>query len=425
MQSSIFDELKWRDLIYDSVPGTQELMKHQKVTLYNGFDVTADSLHVGHLVPLMALARFQRFGHHPIALAGGGTTMIGDPSGRANERKLLPTEQIAANLEAIKPQLARLLDFEVKANPARILNNADWLTALNLVEFLRDIGKHFSVNYMIAKDSVKTRLAREEGISFTEFAYMLMQAYDFYHLYTHENCVLQSGGSDQWGNITAGVDLIRRKADGNAHGVVYPLITKADGTKFGKTETGTVWLSAKYTSPYHFYQFWLNTDDKDAIPYLKFFTWLDRERILELEAQTKKQPELRQAQQELASHMTSMIHGETALARSREAAAALFGGDLSGLTAIEVEEIFADVPSVQMPKDKFEGSGYPILEFLPKTTLAKSKADARRLLDSGAIYLNNRRISEPDRNVTLGDAIGGHLLVLRKGKKTFHLVRIA
>ncbi len=424
MQGSVFDEIKWRGLVYDSVPGTQEMLGHQKVTLYNGFDVTADSLHVGHMVPLMALARFQRFGHNPIAVAGGGTTMIGDPSGKSAERKLMPAEEIAANLEAIKPQLARLLDFEVKTNPAQIVNNADWLTKLNLVEFLRDIGKHFSVNYMVAKDSVKTRLAREEGISFTEFAYMLMQAYDFFHLYTEEGCILQTGGSDQWGNITAGVDLIRRKADGSAYALVYPLITKADGTKFGKTEGGTVWLSEKYTSPYHFYQFWLNTDDRDVIPYLKFFTWLDRERIKELEAETKKRPEMRLAQQELASVMTSMIHGETALQRSREAAAVLFGGELTGLTASEVEEIFADVPSVQIPKAKFEGSGYPVLDFLANTTLAKSKADARRLLDSGAIYLNNQRVAESSRSVTLGDAIDGHLIVLRKGKKTFHLVRV-
>ncbi|HAL17321.1 MAG TPA: tyrosine--tRNA ligase, partial [Anaerolineaceae bacterium] len=269
MSPDVFEELKWRGMVYDYVEGVQDLLAREKVTIYNGFDATADSLHIGHMVPLIALARLQRFGHHPIALAGGGTTMIGDPSGKATERKLITRQEVEANVDSIKKQLAHFLDFDVKANPARVMNNADWLLELNLVNFLRDIGKHFTINAMINKESVKTRLEREEGLSFTEFSYMLMQSYDFLHLYQHEGCKLQTGGSDQWGNITAGAELIRRAIGGSAFGMVYPLITKADGSKFGKTESGSVWLSAERTSPYRFHQFWLNTDDRDVVPYLK------------------------------------------------------------------------------------------------------------------------------------------------------------
>ena len=321
-----FEELKWRGMIYDFVEGVQDLLAREKVTIYNGFDATADSLHIGHMVPLIALARLQRYGHHPIALAGGGTTMIGDPSGKATERKLITREEVEANVGAIKKQLAHFLDFEVKANPARVLNNADWLLNLNLVNFLRDIGKHFTINAMINKDSVKTRLEREEGMSFTEFSYQLMQSYDFLHLYQQEGCKLQTGGSDQWGNITAGVELIRRAAGASAFGMVYPLITKADGTKFGKTESGSVWLSAERTSPFRFHQFWLNTDDRDAIPYLKYFTFLTPDEIQELEQALAAHPEQREAQRRLARVMTLTVHGETALAKAEQATQVLFGG---------------------------------------------------------------------------------------------------
>ena len=279
MADSVFDELKWRGLVSDATENVPEMLAKERVSVYNGFDATSDSLHVGHLVPLIALARLQRCGHIPIPVAGGGTSMIGDPSGRSSERQLLSREAIESNLVSIKQQLAHFLDFEVKTNRACMVNNADWLLSLNLVDFLRDIGKHFTVNYMINKDSVKMRLDREDGISFTEFSYMLLQSYDYLYLHDHYNCTLQTGGSDQWGNITAGIELIRRMRAKPAGALVYPLITKADGTKFGKTEAGAVWLSPQRTSPFHFYQFWLNTDDRDVINYLKFFTWLDRREI--------------------------------------------------------------------------------------------------------------------------------------------------
>ncbi|RPI25753.1 MAG: tyrosine--tRNA ligase, partial [Chloroflexota bacterium] len=355
MENNAFEELKWRGLVYDCVEGVQDLLARETVTIYNGFDATADSLHVGHLVPLIALARLQRYGHHPIALAGGGTSMIGDPSGKATERQLLSRQQVEANVESIKRQLAHFLDFESKSNPARLINNADWLLSLPLVDFLRDTGKHFSVNYMISKDSVQTRLQREEGISFTEFSYMLLQSYDFLHLYEHENCRLQTGGSDQWGNITAGVELIRRAKGGSAFGLVYPLITKADGTKFGKTESGTVWLSPQRTSPYRFYQFWLNADDKDVVNYLKFFTFIERPEIEALAAAVSEHPEQREAQRTLAREMTAVVHGKDALEKAEQAAQVLFGGEISGLSAADIAEIFADVPSGQVERAQLEG----------------------------------------------------------------------
>ncbi|MCA9935126.1 MAG: tyrosine--tRNA ligase, partial [Anaerolineales bacterium] len=264
MSTNAFDELKWRGLVYDHTEGAPDILSNQKVTVYNGFDPTADSLHIGNLVTLMQLARLQRYGHTPIAIAGGGTGMIGDPSGKSSERTLLSREQIEANLVGIQKEMAMILDFEVKSNPARIINNADWLNNISFMDFLRDVGKHFTVNYMMAKDSVKSRVDRESGISFTEFSYMLLQAYDFLHLFDHQGCTMQTGGSDQWGNITAGVELIRKLRGEKAFGLVYPLITKADGSKFGKTESGTIWLSPQRTSPYRFYQFWLNTDDADV-----------------------------------------------------------------------------------------------------------------------------------------------------------------
>jgi tyrosyl-tRNA synthetase len=421
-----FDELKWRGLIYDSFEGVEDLLTREKVTVYNGFDATADSLHVGHMVPLIALARLQRFGHYPIALAGGGTSMIGDPSGKANERQLLSHEQIESNVESIKQQLAHLLDFEVKINPARVLNNANWLMPLPLIDFLRDVGKHFTVNYMIAKDSVRNRIEREEGISFTEFSYMLLQSYDFLYLHDQEGCKLQTGGSDQWGNITAGVELIRRVRGGErqAFGMVYPLITKADGTKFGKTESGTVWLAPHRTSPYRFYQFWLNTDDRDVAKYLKLFTFLPQERINELASVVAERPEQREAQRVLAQEMTGIMHGPTALAKAEQAAQALFGGDISGLTADDIQDIFAEVPSSQLTKQDLEGSGSSIIDLLATTGFLKSKGEARRAIAEGGLYLNNQRVTDQAQQVTLNDALDGKFLVLRRGRKNYHLVQV-
>ncbi|MFZ6021148.1 MAG: tyrosine--tRNA ligase [Chloroflexota bacterium] len=424
MPANAFEELQWRGLVFDCIEGVQNLLATQTVTVYNGFDVTADSLHIGHLVPLLALARLQRYGHHPIAVAGGGTTMIGDPSGKSSERPLLSRQQIEENAEAIKAQLARFLDFNAKTNPARLVNNADWLLPLNLIEFLRDIGKHFTVNYMIAKDSVRARLEREEGISFTEFSYMLLQSYDFLHLYRTYGCVLQTGGSDQWGNITAGVELIRRVTGKPAYGLVYPLITKADGSKFGKTESGAVWLDPQRTSPYRFYQFWLNTDDRDVIHYLKVFTFLTQPEIEALQQALAERPEQREAQRTLARLMTGMLHGETALARVEQAAQVLFGGAVEGLSAAEIAEIFADVPSAQLGKDQFGGAGLNIVDLLVNSGMMKSKGEARRAISEGGVYLNNHRVSESERQVTLNDLLEGRFLVLRRGKKTYFLVEV-
>ncbi len=424
MTKTIVEELQWRGMVYDSIDGLAEAVGREKLTLYNGFDATADSLHIGHMVPLIALARWQRAGHHPIALAGGGTSMIGDPSGKSAERQLLSRETIEANVEAIKGQLSHFLDFESKSNPARLINNADWLLSLKLVEFLRDIGKHFTINYMLSKDSVKTRIDREEGISFTEFSYMLMQSYDFLYLHDHLGCRVQTGGSDQWGNITAGVELIRRMRSTPVYALVYPLILKADGTKFGKTEGGSVWLDPQRTSPYRFYQFWLNTDDRDVINYLRYFTFLDQAEIEELGQAVQTRPEDRAAQRKLGQVMTETAHGPTALGRAEQATQALFGGDIRGLPAADIQDIFAEVPSSDLPKTQLEGAGLGIVDLLTASGLSSSKGDARRSIADGGIYMNNQRVAEAGQMVALGEAIEGQFLVLRKGRKNYHLVKV-
>jgi tyrosyl-tRNA synthetase len=423
--SNIYEELKWRGLLYDETEGVRELLSSEKITLYNGFDPTGASLHVGSLMPMIQLARFQRFGHTPIAIAGGGTGMIGDPSGRSEERNLLSRGEIEANLQGIKGQLASILDFEARSNPARIINNADWLASISMMDFLRDVGKHFTVNYMTAKDSIKSRLEREEGISFTEFSYMLLQAYDFLTLFDNYDCRLQTGGSDQWGNIVAGVELIRRMRGERAHGLVYPLITRADGSKFGKTAAGTsVWLNPERTSPYRFYQFWLNTDDATVVDYLKYFTFLDRAAIEELAHAVEEQPEKREAQRRLAEEMTRMVHGETALSRAELASEVLFGGDLEGLGADDIADIFSDVPSSDVPKSAFEDGGVSLVDLIADSELASSKGQAKRDIKGGGIYLNNVRVTDRERMATLDDAIEGEYLVLRKGRRRYHLVRI-
>jgi tyrosyl-tRNA synthetase len=424
MGHSAYDELKWRGLVYGNTESVPEMLARAPVSIYTGFDATADSLHVGHMVPLMTLARLQRFGHIPIAVAGGGTSMIGDPSGKAAERQLLSREVIEANIATVKQQLARFLDFETRTNTALLVNNADWLLSLNLVDFLRDIGKHFTVNYMISKDSVKMRLDREDGISFTEFSYMLLQSYDFLHLHDHFNCTIQAGGSDQWGNITAGVELIRRMRGKPAGALVYPLITKADGTKFGKTESGSVWLAHQRTSPYRFYQFWLNTDDRDVINYLKFFTWLAEQDVRELEDALALRPEQREAQRRLAGEMTRMVHDETALQKAEQASQVLFGGEIAGLSAGEVADIFADVPSAEVSRAKLQGDGLALGDLLLECGVVASKGEARRAIEAGGIYFNNHRVSDAASRTTLADAIDGQFLVLRRGRKNYWLVRI-
>ncbi|OQA28604.1 MAG: Tyrosine--tRNA ligase [Chloroflexi bacterium ADurb.Bin344] len=422
-QNSIYGELKWREMIYDSMDGLEELLEKEKVTLYNGFDPTADSLHVGHLVPMLALARFQRYGHHVIALAGEGTGMIGDPSGRSDERNLLSAEEAHYNVEKIKRQLAKFLDFEIKSNPARIMNNGDWLLDLKLIDFLRDTGKYFTVNSMMAKDSVKSRLSRESGLSFTEFSYSLLQAYDFYHLFVTENCILQTGGSDQWGNITAGCELIRRKTGKNAYGLTYPLVKKKDGTKFGKTAGGAVWLDPERTSPYKFYQFWLNTDDADVIPFLKYFTFFDRQKIDELEFATRENPEDRAAQKALAVEMTKMMHGETALDKAMQASEALFGGEINGLSAADIKEIFADVPSGVIAADSMNGEGLPIVNLLSDCGFMKSKGEVKRAIAEGGVYINNHRVTDVNTSIRKDQFIEGKYLVLRRGKKNYFLLK--
>ncbi|MBP8973738.1 MAG: tyrosine--tRNA ligase [Anaerolineae bacterium] len=422
---NLFDELRWRGMIHNAAEGAEEALAREKVTAYIGFDPTADSLHVGSLLPIMVLVHLQRHGHTPIALAGGGTGLIGDPSFKAKERQLLSQEQLARNLEGIKAQLAHFLAFEGVPNPALLLNNADWLCQLNLIEFLRDIGKYFTVNYMTAKDSVKTRLDSEEGLSFTEFSYMLLQAYDFLRLYLDYGCTFQMGGSDQWGNITAGTELIRKVADGKAYALTVPLITTSTGVKFGKTETGTVWLDARRTSPFHFYQYWLNTSDADVVPYLKYFTLLDRDEIAALERAVLTEPHLRAAQRRLAEEVTRMVHGEDGLRKAQQATEVLFGErDLEGLSADDLLDIFAEVPSSAIAASDLQGEGLSLVDLIAGCGLERSKKQARTLIEGGGLYLNAARVEDVERRVTLADAIEGRVIVLRKGKKQYHLLRV-
>ena len=421
---SLFEELQWRKLVFDHTDGVPEAFAKEQLTVYNGFDPTADSLHVGHLVPMVSLARMQRFGHHPIALAGGGTGMVGDPSGRSAERNLLSAEIIDHNVAQIKTQLSSILDFEVKSNPARIVNNADWLGKLNMIDFLRDVGKYFTVNYMLNKESVSNRLNREDGLSYTEFSYMLMQAYDFLFLHDTYGCQIQTGGSDQWGNITAGTTLIRKARRKSAHALVYPLITRADGTKFGKTATGgSIWLDPKRTSPYRFYQFFINFEDEKVLEGLRFYTFLPQNEIDGLAIEVAERPHQRAAQRKLAQLVTQMVHGETALAKAEQASKVLFGGSLDGLSGSDIADIFADVPSSTVPTATLQ-AGLPLADLLVQTKLSRSKGDARRSITGGAINLNNQRVTDPRYTVSIADAINGQFIVLRKGKRSYHLIQL-
>jgi tyrosyl-tRNA synthetase len=350
--------------------------------------------------------------------------MIGDPSGKSQERTLLSPSELEANLLGIREQLTRFLDFNVARNAARIINNADWLASIDLLTFLRDAGKHFTVNYMLQKESVNRRLESGDGISFTEFSYLVLQAYDFLQLYDRCGCVLQMGGSDQWGNITAGIELIRKVRGGKAHGLVMPLVITSSGVKFGKTEAGTIWLDPARTSPFRFYQFWLNTDDRDVVQYLKFFTFLEERTIADLEETTRRTPEKREAQRTLASEMTTLVHGVEQLARVEHASSLLFGEDIASLPVEDVLEVFVDVPSSEVAIAEFDGDGVTVVDLATRVQLAASKGEARRLVQSGGIYINNRRISDVGARLTRDQAIGGRLFVLRKGQKQNHLVRI-
>jgi tyrosyl-tRNA synthetase len=421
----LFDELEWRGLVYDATEGLREAMAREKLITYIGFDPTAASLHIGSLLPIVMLIRLQRFGHPPIALVGGGTGMIGDPSGKATERSLLATEQVEAHVAGIRAQLSRYLDFDDSSTPARLVNNAEWLTKLGAIEFMRDVGKYFTVNYMLAKESVKRRSESDEGISYTEFSYLLLQSYDFLVLHDRFTCTVQMGGSDQWGNITAGVDLIRRLRGHKAHGLVIPLITTASGTKFGKTEAGAIWLDPALTSPFRFYQFWLNTDDSDVGRYLRYFTFLDRPTIERLEESIRTSPESREAQRVLAREVTRMVHGDEGVARAERASAVLFGEDIATLPADDVLSVFDDVPSSSLEAGKLTGDGVPVVEVLASSGLTSSKGEATRLIRSGGAYVNNRRITDERARLRSADAIDGRLFVLRKGAKQNHVVKIA
>ncbi len=421
---SIFNELQWRGLIYDASEGADEHLTQDSRAFYIGFDPTASSLHVGSLLQIFNMARMQRFGHTPIALAGGGTGLIGDPTGKSQERQLLTPDQVQENLGGIKEQLARFLDFDSSSNPARMVDNGDWLNTIPLVEFLRDIGKHFTVNYMLAKEGVQRRLEGEEGISYTEFTYLLLQSYDFLVLHDRFGCTTQMGGSDQWGNITAGAELIRRLRQKKAYALVSPLVMTASGVKFGKTEAGAVWLDDELTSPYRFYQYWLGTDDRDVVKYLKYFTWLDEQEIAELEAAQAAAPEKRQAHRRLAADVTERVHGPTALARARLSSEVLFGAEIDQLETADILDIFGDVPSTELPPTALEGDGVALTELMVTSGLTPSKGAAKRLIRDGGVYVNNRRVA--DERLALGqqDFLDGSLLVLRKGQKHYHLVNI-
>jgi tyrosyl-tRNA synthetase len=422
--TSVFDEFNWRGMVYESTEGLAEVLAKESVTCYIGFDPTASSLHVGSLLPIMALARMQRAGHSPIAIVGGGTGLIGDPSGKTAERQLQTREQVAENLLGIREQLSRFLDFDRAANAAQIVNNADWLATIDLMSFLRDVGKYFTVNYMLGKESVRRRLEAEDGISYTEFSYLLLQAYDFFVLNERYGCTLQLGGSDQWGNITAGCDLIRKLRGARAHGLVMPLVTTAAGVKFGKTEAGTVWLDAGRTSPFRFYQFWLNTDDRDLPTYLKYFTFFTREEVASVVEEMTRAPERREAQRVLARTVTGLVHGDAAVQRAERASQLLFGEGILELSAEEVLEIFDDVPSTEWATDAFQGEGVGIADVLVKTALAPSKSEAMRLVKGGGVSVNNRRIANERERLTQAGAIGGRVFVVRRGGRQQHVVRL-
>ena len=421
---SILDELNWRGLVADCTD-TVELTKKlaAPTTLYCGFDPTADSLHVGNLVPLLALRRFQMLGHHPIALAGGATGSIGDPSGKTAERQLLTKEILDHNIASVKVQLAKLLDFDAKQNPARLLDNATWTAPVSFLDFLRDIGKHFSVNQMIAKESVRARMEdRDVGISYTEFSYMLLQAFDFMVLNRDHNCELQIGGSDQWGNITAGIELTRKKLGHHVFGLTLPLITNADGSKFGKSVSGAIWLDPKRTSVYRFYQFWINTDDRDVIRYLKYFTFLSQEEIGALEKQHAENPGARVAHKALAKAVTDLIHGANATTEAIRASEILFGGELSGVSESTFGDIVGEVPTKEIERTKLDGAGIPLVELLVHAGLSQSKGQARKDTEGGGVNINNIREANAARMVTTNDLLFGKHVLLRKGKKNYVVV---
>lgn len=419
------EELRWRGMIHDMMPGTEEQLQKEMTSAYVGIDPTADSLHIGHLVSIMMLKHFQRCGHKPIALVGGATGMIGDPSGKSEERNLLSEEVLQHNVECIKNQLKIFLNFEEGDNKALLVNNYDWMKEFSFLGFLREVGKNLTVNYMMAKDSVKKRL--ETGISFTEFTYQLVQGYDFLHLFETHNCKLQMGGSDQWGNITTGTELIRRKVGGEAFALTCPLITKADGSKFGKTEAGNVWLDPRYTSPYKFYQFWLNCSDEDSERYIKIFTLFSKEEVESLVEEHRQAPHLRLLQKALAKDVTVRVHGQAEYEQAVEASEILFGkGTTETLKKLPEDvllSVFEGVPQVELAKAEIE-QGLNIVEFLSeKTSVLSSKSEARRSLKEGSISINKVKVSE-DYTVSNADMIDNRYILTQKGKKNYYLIKL-
>lgn len=416
---NIIDELKWRGAIYQQTDeqGLVALLEKESIALYCGIDPSGDSMHIGHLIPFMILRRFQMAGHTPIVLVGGATGTIGDPSGKKEERKLQSMEQIKKNVEGLRQQLGQIFDFEGE-HAAKLVNNYDWTHKLSILDFLRDFGKEFNVNVMLSKDVVATRL--QTGISFTEFSYQILQAIDFLELYQHENCRLQIGGSDQWGNITAGLDLIRKKEGdkAKAFGFTIPLLTKADGTKFGKTEGGAIWINREKTTPYEFYQFWINTDDRDVVKYLKFFTFLSQKEIAALEKSLKEAPHLREAQKQLAAEVTRFVHSEEDLQQAIKISNALFSGDIASLTAEEIEQGFKDVPTISAKKEAAK-----LVDWLVESGIEPSKRQSREDISNGAIYLNGERCKDLEKVLDVNDRIEDKYLIVRKGKKKYFLIQ--
>lgn len=421
---SAFQELQARGLV-DQVTNSELIEKKldtEQVVFYVGFDPTADSLHIGNLLPIMGMAFLQRHGHKPIALVGGATGMIGDPSGRGSERELLTGDMVARNAECIRAQLEQFLDFEGDS-AAVMVNNLDWIGSFSYIEWLREVGKHFSVNAMIAKESVKRRLEdREQGISYTEFSYQLLQAYDFKHLFDTQGCLMQCGGSDQWGNITAGIDLVRRFHRQEALGLTFPLVTTSSGEKFGKSAGNAVWLDARRTSPYQFYQYWIQSDDRDVAKLLNFFTFLHPDDVKEIVKEHEEAPHQRLAQQRLAEEVTRTVHGQEALEKALKASKVLFGGSLEGLNDAELLEIFNDVPSTAVPMARLS-EGINLIDLMAESGLSKSKGEARRMVKGGGAYVNNQGVSGIDAVLTRDNLASESVIILRSGKKNYHLIR--
>ncbi|WP_103865078.1 tyrosine--tRNA ligase [Aquimarina sp. I32.4] len=430
MTKNFIDELRWRGMLHDAMPGTEEYLMEQMRSAYVGFDPTADSLHIGNLVPIMLLAHYQRAGHKPFALVGGATGMIGDPSGKSAERNLLDEKTLRHNQESIKGQLSRFLDFDSDApNSAVLVNNYDWMKEFSFLGFIRDVGKHITVNYMMAKDSVKNRISSEssEGMSFTEFTYQLVQGYDFLHLYREHTCTLQMGGSDQWGNITTGTELIRRVSGGKGYALTCPLITKSDGSKFGKSEGGNVWLDAKRTSPYKFYQYWLNTSDEDAEKYIKIFTFLTEQEIETLVATHKEAPHQRALQKKLADEVTVIVHSQEDLDNAIKASAILFGkstsADLKDLDEATFLDVFDGVPQAEIEKSTIV-EGLDIIGALAeKTGFLKSNGEARRALKENSISVNKEKVTD-GYSISENDLINGKFVLLQRGKKNYFVIRV-